>query len=251
MTSNIWAALLLTTLAGLSTTFGALLGISNAKPGPRTMSATLGFAAGVMLFVSFVELLKASTDGIGFLLGNAAFFLGIAVMFVIDVLIPHEYFSEHYAGSSKLFRTGVLVALGIGIHNFPEGLATFAGTLKSLRLGGAIAFAIAVHNIPEGLAVAVPILAATGSRRKAFLFSFYSGMAEPLGAVVAALVLYRILNDVLLGWLLGIVAGLMVYVSLDVLVPASREYGHDHVAIASAAGGMGLMSLSLWLFKLL
>jgi len=253
MDTRITTALLITTIAGLSTAIGGLLGITRVKLGSRAMSMTLGFAAGVMIFVAFVELLKAGIDSTGFLGANLAFFAGIAVMFAIDILVPHEYFSEHYgtACDPKLLRTGILCAVGLTIHNFPEGLATFVGALKDVHLGLAIGVAIAIHNIPEGLAVAVPIARATGSRKKAFWYAFFSGMAEPAGAVVAALVLYHFLNDALLGWLMGGVAGLMVYVALDELVPASREYGHDHIAIMSAAGGMAVMSTSLWLFKLM
>ncbi|MHC4715087.1 MAG: zinc transporter ZupT, partial [Planctomycetota bacterium] len=239
MGSNVALALLLTTLAGLSTGLGGLLGILVRKPGPRVMASTLGFAAGVMIYVSFVELLARAVDsGLGFVGGNVAFFAGFGAMFLIDVLIPHTYFGERVevGREGRLLRTGILVALGLGIHNFPEGLATFAGTLKDPHLGGAIAFAIAIHNIPEGLAVAAPI-AATGRRGKAFLYSFLSGLAEPAGALVAAAVLYPFLSETMLGWFMGIVAGFMVYVALDELVPASREYGHGHWAIISAAAG--------------
>lgn len=252
MNTNVASALLMTLAAGLATSIGGLLGILRKAPGTRAMSATLGFAAGVMIFVSFVELLRAATDRIGFLGGNLAFFAGVALMFAVDALVPHDYFGEHHgdSGKGKLLRTGLFCALGLAIHNFPEGLATFAGTLSDVKLGGAIAVAIAVHNIPEGLAVAAPIAAATGSRRKAFWYAFLSGAAEPAGALVAALVLMPFLTPGLLGWMMGGVAGLMVYVALDELVPASREYGHDHIAIVSAAGGMAVMSASLWLFGL-
>jgi len=250
MDANIWLALLFTSAAGLSTTFGSVLGIALKKPSARAMSLTLGFAAGVMIYISFAELLQGAIDSSSFLVGNAAFFGGIALMFVIDLSIPHEYMAEHHdPGGKGLLRTGMLVALGLGIHNFPEGMATFAGTLKDTKLGLAIAVAIAVHNIPEGLAVAAPIYAATGSRKKAFGYSFLSGAAEPLGAAVAALVLYRFLTDSVLGMMLGVVAGLMVYISLDELVPASREYGHAHTAIIGTVAGMAIMALSLAMLK--
>ena len=200
MPGNIAIALALTTVAGLSTTIGGLLGVFVKEPGPRFMALTLGFSGGVMILVSFVELLAGGIEAIGFGPAHVAFFAGMLGMFLIDFLIPHEYMAEHHrtgepGAKDKLLKTGLLVALGIGIHNFPEGMATFAGTLQDVSVGVAIAVAIAIHNIPEGLAVSAPIFAATGSRRTAFLWSFLSGLAEPAGAAVAALVLLPFLND--------------------------------------------------------
>jgi ZIP family zinc transporter len=146
-------------------------------------------------------------------------------------------------------RTGLLVALGLGIHNFPEGMATFAGTLQDVSLGVAIAGAIALHNIPEGLAVSAPIYAATGSRSKAFLWSFLSGLAEPVGAGVAAFFLLPILNETVLGLMLAVVAGIMVFISLDELVPVARSYGEEHLSIVGVGVGMAVMAASLWLLN--
>ncbi|MBU0596420.1 ZIP family metal transporter, partial [Candidatus Bipolaricaulota bacterium] len=207
--------LILSTIAGLSTLIGSALGLVTRNPGPRFMALTLGFSAGVMLHVSFVELLQKGVGTVGFAPAHVAFFVGMAVMFVVDVLIPHDYLAEHdHSGrtshQSALLKTGLFVALGIGIHNFPEGMASFVGALHDPSLGIAIAVAVAIHNIPEGLAVAAPIIAATGSRKKAFLWSALSGLAEPVGAGIAALVLLPILSDALLGYILAGVAGIMV-----------------------------------------
>jgi ZIP family zinc transporter len=251
MEGNVGFALILTTLAGLSTTLGSLLGLAVRKPGPRFMSAALGFSAGVMVMVSFVELLQGGINSIGFAFANLGFFLGIGVTFAIDYLLPHESAGHQDLSEtrkeSRLLRMGILVALGIGIHNFPEGMATFAGTLKDHNLGIAIAVAIAIHNIPEGLAVSAPIFAATGSRKKAFFWSSLSGLAEPVGAGLAALVLLPFLTPALLGWLLAFVAGVMVFISFDELVPTSFSYNHGHIAILGVIFGMGLMSFSLWM----
>jgi ZIP family zinc transporter len=251
MDSNVGIALLITTIAGLSTTIGSVLGLWFTNPGPGFISATLGFSAGVMLLVSFVELLTSAIEYIGFAQAHIAFFAGMFLMYAIDNLIPHEYFAEKKEGSEeeggKMYRTGVMVALGIGIHNFPEGMATFVGTLQDVSLGIAIGVAIAIHNIPEGLAVSTPVYLATGSRKKAFWWSFLSGIAEPAGALIAALFLARHLNDTVLGWVLAIVAGIMVYISLDELIPASREYKMDNYSILGAMAGMLVMAFSLWL----
>lgn len=250
MKSNFQFAILLTTIAGLSTVVGSALGILFKKPGNRFMAITLGFAAGVMLLVSFAELLPEASADIGAVNAYLAFFLGFILMGVIDVLIPHDYMAEKHedadkTSAQKLRRTGLFVALGIGIHNLPEGMVTLSAALKDTNLGIAVAVAIGLHNIPEGLAVSVPIYAATGSRKKAFLWSLLSGVAEPLGAMLAYLILNPFMTPTVLGWMLSAVGGLMVYISLDELIPSSREYGHDHLSIVGVGAGMAIMALSL------
>jgi ZIP family zinc transporter len=253
MDKNVALAFILTTLAGLSTTLGSLLGLAVRKPGGRFMSAALGFSAGVMVMVSFVGLLQGSIESIGFAYAHFGFFSGIMVIFFIDFFLPHESAAHRdvpeQKENSKLLRMGVLIAFGIGIHNFPEGMATFAGTLKDTRLGIAIAVAIAIHNIPEGLAISVPVYAATKSRGKAFLWSFLSGVAEPVGAVIAAVFLLPFLTPALLGWLLAFVAGVMVFIAFDELVPTSFSYNQGHIAILGVIFGMAVMALSLWMLK--
>jgi ZIP family zinc transporter len=250
---DIAVALVLTTLAGLATTVGSVLGIFVRKPGPRFMALTLGFAGGVMILVSFVELLQGGIEVVGFGPAHVAFFAGMLGMLLIDFLIPHEYMAESHhggeGGQGGLLKTGVLVALGIGIHNFPEGMATFAGALQDVSLGVAIAGAIALHNIPEGLAVSAPVYAATGSRSKAFLWSFLSGVAEPVGAAVAALLLLPFLTETVLGFMLAVVAGIMVFISLDELVPVARSFGQEHLSIVGVGLGMAVMAASLWMLK--
>ena len=252
MNGAIGFGLLLSTLAGLSTLIGGAFGLISKKPGPRFMALTLGFSAGVMIHVSFVELLQAGVESIGFAPAHLAFFLGMGAMFLIDALIPHDYFDTHDHASGNehtgaLMKTGLFVALGIGIHNFPEGMASFVGALQDPSLGISIAVAIAIHNIPEGLAVAAPILAATGNRRKALLWTFLSGIAEPLGACVAALILLPFLSDAVLGYVLASVAGVMVFISLDELIPVSRSFGKEHLSILGVGLGMMVMFVSLWL----
>jgi len=255
MEYHVGTALLLTTAAGLSTTIGSLIGLAVRKPGPRFMGFTLGFSAGVMILVSFVELLQKAIDSIGFLSAHIGFFIGMAGIFLVDFLVPHEYIGQHdypegkngQESKSGLMRAGLLVAFGIGIHNFPEGMATFAGALEDVHLGLAIAVAIAIHNIPEGLAVSAPIYAATGSRGQAFLWSFLSGISEPIGAGLAALVLMPILTPTVLAWVLAAVAGIMIAISVDELVPTAKTYGSQHAPIVGVIAGMMVMALSLWL----
>jgi ZIP family zinc transporter len=247
--SQIALALLLTTLAGLSTTLGGAVAWLVRRPSPAFMTLSLGFSAGVMVYVSFVELLAGGIEEIGLLWSQVTFFAGVGAMLLVDMLIPHSYQGEADPGMGvkdpRLLRTGMFVALGVGIHNFPEGLATFAATLKNVELGVAIAVTIAIHNIPEGIAVSAPIYAATGSRPKAFWWSFLSGLAEPVGAGAAALVLLPFLSPGVLGALLALVAGFMVFIALDELLPASQAYGREHWAIVGVILGMAAMAISL------
>ena len=280
MNAAIGLALLLPTLAGLSTVLGSLLTVFLCKPGPRFMSFMMGFSAGVMILVSFGELLQEGIEETGFALAYLAFFGGMAMMFLIDVLIPHIHMGErhdagaelrvalmpdppgrgrhqhrHGAGWSgeahrgRLLKTGLLVALGIGVHNFPEGITTFASTVHDPALGIAIAIAIALHNIPEGIAVSTPVYAATGSRGKALWWSTISGLAEPVGAVLAALVLLPFLNAAVLGLALAAVAGIMVFISLDELIPVACSFCEEHLSIMGVIAGMAVMALSLGLLR--
>lgn len=252
MEQNFGMAILLTSLAGLATTIGSFIAIFYRKPSPLFMTISLGFSAGVMILVSFVELLGEGIKTVGFGYAHIAFFLGLIAMFGLDSLVSHKYILDehdvHTEYHGKLLRTSVLVALGIGIHNFPEGMATFAATLSDEKLGMALAVAIAIHNIPEGVAVAVPVYAATKSAKKAFFWSFLSGVSEPVGALIAGLILLPFLTPAVLAYTLCIVAGFMVYIAFDELLPVSREFGHEHLSIIGVILGMAVMALSLVLF---
>ncbi len=247
-------ALTLTLIAGLSTTIGSFIAIIIKKPSSKFISLIMGFSAGVMILVSFVELLQQGIDSSGFILGHLFFFLGMGLMFLIDISISHIYEFEEPKSKEKkeksienvnFQKTSLLITLGVFIHNFPEGMVTFAGTLKDVELGFLLAFAIALHNIPEGIAVAIPIYSSTKSRKKAFFWSFFSGISEPIGALVFGLILFPFINDFLLGAMLAIVGGFMVYISLDELLPASRIFGNEHLSILGIIAGMFFMFLSL------
>jgi zinc transporter, ZIP family len=262
----------LTVLAGLSTGIGAALAFFSRGDNTRVLSIGLGFSAGVMMYVSFVEILAKSKSAFAQNMGDIAsevwmlgtFFGGFALAFLIDRLIPddvnpHELRSDKELHSLKsshethpkhlLKRTGVFTAIAIAIHNFPEGFATFVASLEGMSLGIAIALAVAIHNIPEGMAVSLPIYHATGDRKKAFGYAFLSGLAEPIGAVVGFFVLMPFMGDLTLGITFGMVAGIMIYISLDELLPSARVYGNAHTAIAGIALGMAVMASSLLFFK--
>lgn len=242
-------ALILTSLAGLSTTIGSLIAFLFKEPSKKFISLIMGFSAGVMILISFVELLNAGIEASTFFIGHFFFFVGMILMLVIDIGISHKYEFENMEKKSnnKLEKTSFLVMLGVFIHNFPEGMATFVGTLKDVELGILLAVAIAIHNIPEGIAVAVPIYASTKNSKKAFFWSFISGVSEPIGALIAGLILFPFINDFILGAVLAIVGGFMVYISLDELLPASRYSGFEHLSIIGIIIGMVVMALSLGL----
>lgn len=331
----------LTLFAGLSTGIGSTLAFFTKKTNTRFLSIALGFSAGVMIYVSMIEIFFKAKDSLVLVLGRAggswatlgAFFGGIFLIAVIDRFVPkaenpHEFrkvellnsqeaaldsgntvlnssnstlnyrnselnsndsadLALHSSNStlnnrnselnnedavsnhgnaasdsqnavsnsensaldhSKLMRMGMFTALAIAIHNFPEGLAAFTSAIKDPSLGIAIAIAIAIHNIPEGIAVSIPVYYATGDRKKAFKLSFLSGLSEPVGAVIGYIILYRFFNDVVFGILFAAVAGIMVFISLDELLPTAREYGEAHLSIYGLIAGMMVMGISLILF---
>lgn len=300
---DVWMALGLTLFAGMATGIGSIVAFTAKRTDYRFLSVATGFSAGVMLYVSFVEIFVKGADALtvqygdywGHWVNAAAFFGGMLLIGVIDNLIPaaenpHETPTEDetaplhdpsapipecYADlwdcnsgappkpntddarqHRKLMRMGLFTALAIGIHNFPEGLATFLSALQDPALGLAIAVAVALHNIPEGISVSVPIFYATGDRRKAFTYSVLSGLAEPLGAGIAYVLLLvflggdtNVIPPQVMGILFGGVAGIMVYISLDELLPTSRAYGKGHDSLFGLVAGMLVMALSLLLMK--
>lgn len=259
--NNILLALLLTLLAGLSTAIGGLISILAPNTNKRFLSVALGFSAGVMIYVSMIEIFfKAETSLIlefgqktDKIINVISFFAGMIIIAIIDKLIPseqnpHEIKTEENYKSVKLIRMGLFTALAIGVHNFPEGLATFISAMQSPQVAIPIVVAIAIHNIPEGIAVAVPIYHATGSKSKAFTLSLLSGLAEPLGAFIGFIVLMPIMNDIVFGVIFAAVAGIMVFISIDELLPAAREYGKHHLSIYGMISGMIVMAISLLMF---
>lgn len=268
--SHVGVALGLTIAAGLSTGLGSAIAFFARRTNLRLLSVGTGFSAGVMLWVSFVDILPKARQALetafgareGAWLSVGAFFLGILLILAIDRLVPgdenpHEVRSALELaslgqatapqGAARLRRTGTALAIAIAIHNFPEGLATFLAALDDPKVGLAIAIAVALHNIPEGVSVAVPIFYATGRRRVAFGWSLLSGLAEPAGAIVGYLALRPFLTPGVMGVLFGAVAGIMVFISLDELLPTSRAFGEGHDSLYGLLLGMGAMAMSLLL----
>lgn len=266
MEENAPMAFALTIMAGLATGIGSLIAFFVKEKSTKILTFAMGFAAGVMLYVSFLEILPEAINELihaygnnektGTIYGVIAFFVGMLIVGIIDKMIPsaenpHEFANtlkekdDADPNSQKLMRIGVLTALALAIHNFPEGIATFVAALDDPALGMTIAVAIAIHNIPEGIAVSMPIYFATGDRKKAFVYSFLSGVVEPLGAVIGYFLLMPYMTPTIMGLLLSGVAGVMVFIALDQLLPAAEEYGEHHLSIYGVVLGMAVMALSL------
>jgi len=251
---NVGIALTLTMAAGLSTGIGSAIAYFIKRPKMIYLSFSLGLSAGVMIYVSFVEMLPEAMEQIGDGLGVLFFFVGIAFIGMVDLMVPEPGNPHNLEGldhpdtpdaGHHLMRAGTMTALAIAIHNFPEGLATFASALGDTQLGVFIAIAIAIHNIPEGIAVSVPIYYATANKNKAFAYSFLSGLSEPIGALIGYLLLMPFLTPAVLAGTLAFVAGVMIYISLDELLPMAHNYGHGHLVIGGVVLGMLIMAVSL------
>lgn len=257
---------LLTLIAGLCTGVGSIISFLYKGDQKKFLSLGLGFSAGVMIYVSMVEIFQKAYESLSFdhgekqgmLFTMIGFFGGMFLIAVIDFFIPNEknihelspisFSSEEITEKKQLFRTGIFTALAIAIHNFPEGLATFIAAIHEPELAIPIVAAIAIHNIPEGIAVSVPIYSATGDAKKAFFYSFLSGLAEPVGAVLGYMLLMPFMTDTVFGLLFASVAGVMVFISIDELLPAAEKYGEHHLSIYGLVSGMLLMGISLWMF---
>ena len=256
----------LTLFAGLATGVGSALAFFTKQTNTKFLSVALGFSAGVMIYVSFVEIFVKARNALtvplgerwGYWVATIAFFGGLFLIALIDKLVPsfenpHEVrdvseMQMEQQTDHKLLRMGFFSALAIAIHNFPEGLATFTAALTDPGLGISVAVAIAIHNIPEGIAVSVPLYYATGDKKKAFKWSFLSGLSEPVGAIVGFGLISTFFNDTVFGILFASVAGIMVFISLDELLPTAQKYGEHHLSIYGLVSGMIVMAMSLLLF---
>ena len=254
----------LTLFAGLSTGIGAAIVFFFKRIDNRMIAGSLGFSGGVMIYISFVEILPIGLEDLGYqgFPGFMAFILGFMITMLIDRLIPEER-NPHEArkdsdirmiksgrknkdmAKARIRRMSLITAGVIAFHNFPEGMATMAAGLKDISLGIPIAIAIAIHNIPEGISVSVPFYAATGDKKKGFYLSVLSGLAEPVGAAIGFVLLFPIMSDAVLTVVFTAVGGIMVYISLDEILPMAREHGHGHTVLVGLLLGFVVMGISL------
>jgi len=266
--NNILLAFSLTLIAGLATGVGSLVVLFSNKNNKKFLAICLSFSAGVMLYIAFAEILleafetlkDAQGDGVGYLLGTIAFFAGIALVAIIDKFIPHgdevvksiedtpkNQKALDIGDEKELKRTGIMSAIALAIHNFPEGIITFMAAVFDPAMGIAIAIAIVIHNIPEAIAVASPIYFSTGSRIKAFVISLGAGLVQPLGAIVAWLLLQNVSDEleVVFGFIFAAVAGIMVFVAIHQLLPAAQKFGKHHLVMKWLFAGMAVMAISI------
>lgn len=260
--SNVTVAFVSSALAGLATMFGALIVFVSKSDNKKFLSSALGFSAGVMIFISFMEMMPMAQENFMKTMADkqaqwmvlASFFGSMAVFGIISHLVPeadapHEIKTEHELEERSeelaLEKVGLKSAIAIGIHNFPEGMVTFMTGLMDPAMGLSIAVAIAMHNIPEGIGVAAPIYFATGDKKRALWLTFLSGVSEPVGALLAYLLLRPFLTPTLFGVVFGAISGIMVLISFDELLPASRAYGETHLSLLGLIFGMMVMGASL------
>src|SRR5690606_7166605 len=263
-TSAVLSALAVTLAAGLATGLGSLLVIFAKGPNPRVLAFGLAFAGGAMVYVSLSEILNKSIASFtlaygardGFTFATVAFLAGVVAIMLIDGLVPNPHdtlASDDPAlreqNREYIRRVGLMTAIAITAHNFPEGLATFFATLENPAVGLPLAFAIAIHNVPEGIAIAVPVYFATNNKWYAFGASLVSGLAEPVGAAIGYGLLSTVRSEAVYGAVSGVIAGVMVFLAIDELLPAAKRYGKGHETVYGLVSGMGVLAVSLVLFK--
>lgn len=260
MIANLKLALLMSLFAGLATVVGGFMTFFIKRTNIKGLSIGLGFSAGVMIFLSLTEILRSSTNMLSAYFPKASnwivfvgFLFGMAVAILIDYFIPDHIEEDLFSNKQncvhhhRIKRAGLLTAVAISVHNFPEGMATFFVTTQNITLGVSVAIAIALHNIPEGIAVALPIYHATGKRRLAIWYTFLSGISEPIGALIGLFALHYFLPQMAVGFLFAAVAGIMIYISFDTLLPLSREYGDGHYSVFGIMFGIFFIWISLLL----
>lgn len=255
--------LLITFLAGMTTVLGGCLTFFIKKDNLKFLSYGLGLSAGVMIFLGLTEVLKDSSELLSKFFPNAVnwiifggFFCGVFIALLIDWLLPDHIEEDLFKKQDeccpnvhRIKRAGLLTAIAISMHNFPEGLSTFFMTTQSVTLGVSVAMAIAIHNIPAGIAIALPIYHATGKKSQAILYSFLSGISELIGALIGLFLLQTVLPQMAVGFIFASVAGILIYISFDTLLPLSREYGDGHYSVFGVMSGMFLIWLSLLFLK--
>ena len=265
MPGSVLQAFILTLLAGMSTAIGSLIALFARRTNLKLLSFSLGFSAGVMIFLSFADLLPTSKKAFTANLGNTKGSImaviclvgGLIIAAIIDKLIPsfdNPQFTKTVEANSKpenassLVRMGVVSAIALTLHNFPEGIATFMASYADIHLGIPVAFAVALHNIPEGIAVSIPIFYGTGKRLKALKYSVLSGLSEPLGAIAAYFILAPFINELLLAGIFAAVAGIMIYISFDELLPSAEKYSKHFISLVGVLAGMLLMAIGIYFF---
>lgn len=248
-------AFFLTVISSLFMIVGGWLGIQTKKDNTDILCFALGFSGGIMLYLAFTEILQEASEKIqgvypgntGYILTTVGFFGGMILLVIFNRILHHRENHEFSHGSNEdcLYKMGIFSAISIGIHNFPEGITTFISALEDPKLGITVAVAIALHNISVGMAIAIPLYFATGKKKNALLYTFFSSLGAPIGAVTAYFFLFRFLNELVFGILFAIVSGIMVFICLDEILPTAEKFGKHHLVISGVITGMLVMALSI------
>ncbi len=264
LSPQVMTAFLVCTAAASATMLGAFTILWTKGPNPRLLAFGLAFAGGAMVYVSLVEIFTKShlaflniwPDKIAYSAATFSFFVGMMALILLDYLLPNPHLklearenNTHPHTHTHLKRVSFFATLAITAHNFPEGCATFFATLDHPNVGITLAIAIALHNIPEGVSIAIPVYFATGSKRTAFLATLMSAIAEPAGAIIGYTILAPFLSPLVYGVLFGFIAGAMVYLALDELLPTARRYARGHETVYGLVSGMMILAASLALFR--
>lgn len=258
----------LTTIVGLTMGFGSLLSYLVKRSNRKFLSLSLSFSAGIMIYTAFmailpegIHLLEENLGEAGYYIALLAFFGGMFLTALVEKIVhrfgghhhgfeeehehhhhEHEHEHEHNHHTTNL---GIMSAIAIAIHNLPEGLAVYTTGLKDISLAIPIAIGVILHNIPLSIAITMPIFYATGSRKKGFIYSLMVGLCQPLGAILGHLILSNFLNDVVHGILFALVGGIMIFISLDELLPISRKDDDHHIGIYVTILGMMIMAIAM------
>ncbi len=254
MNINLIFAFSLTVFSALCAVIGGIFGVTYKQNNTnKFLSLALGFSSGIMLYLSFIEILgegrELLTGSQGQMKGEVyvllSFFGGMFVVALLDKLLPENESCEIGDGQSCLLQTGIISAIAVGIHNVPEGFAIFASGLESMKIGIATAVALGIHNLAIGMAISIPIYLATKNKKKAIAFTSVSALLSPIGAILGYVLFGKFINDTLFGIILSAVAGIMIYISLDEVLPTAEKYGEHHHVIYGIIGGMAVIALTI------
>ena len=235
--TNIYYAFLLTFISGISTIIGYLfIYIKGNRVG--VICKSLGFASGVMITISLIDLLPNSyqliIDKYNVIYTIIIMFLCLLIGSSISLIVNKRIQSREV---NKLYKIGIISAIIIVLHNIPEGIITYITASNNIKLGLALSLAITLHNIPEGISISIPIYYSTNSRFKAFIYTFISGISEPLGAVISYLFLSKYINNFILGIIYSIIAGMMLNIGYGELYKEAIQYNKKNAIIYSIIGG--------------
>lgn len=250
MDKNVVYSLLISSFAGISTLLGGLVVYFKFKDKNSFIAFALSFSLSVMISLSIFELLPDSFITLSSRFGLLVGIIFTTVMFLVGKFLVTKINKKLALLHNKdnLYRVGLLSMIALMLHNFPEGIATFMASYNDLSAGISLGIAIMLHNIPEGISISVPIYYATGSKKRGVIYSLISGLAEPLGAILAFIVLKNYINEITIALVIVIVAGIMITISINEMLPEVNSYNKKNISILGMIIGVILVIVNLLLF---